>query len=37
MTILAASEAIATLIDLAEQGHINPWDVSVIEVIDRFL
>ena len=37
MTITAATEAIATLIDLAEQGNINPWDVSVIEVIDRFL
>lgn len=37
MTTLAASEAIATLIDLAERGDINPWDVSVIEVIDRFL
>lgn len=37
MTTTAASEAIATLIDLAEQGEINPWDVSVIDVIDRFL
>ena len=32
-----ASEAIATLIELAETGEINPWDVQVIEVIDRFL
>jgi segregation and condensation protein A len=32
-----ASEAIALLIDLAQQGEINPWDVQVIEVIDRFL
>ena len=37
MTTSTASDAIATLIDLAEQGEINPWDVSVIEVIDRFL
>ena len=28
---------IALLIDLAKQGEINPWDVQVIEVIDRFL
>lgn len=32
-----ASEAIALLIELAEKGEINPWDVQVIEVIDRFL
>ncbi len=32
-----ASEAIALLIDLAQKGEINPWDVQVIEVIDRFL
>ncbi|MBE9223688.1 segregation/condensation protein A [Cyanobacterium stanieri LEGE 03274] len=32
-----ASEAIATLIDLAQKGEINPWDVQVIEIIDRFL
>ncbi len=32
-----ASEAIALLIDLAEKGEIDPWDVQVIEVIDRFL
>lgn len=31
------SEAIALLIDLAERGEIDPWDVQVIEVIDRFL
>lgn len=30
-------EAIALLIDLAEQGEINPWDVQVIDVVDRFL
>jgi segregation and condensation protein A len=32
-----AQEAIAKLIDLAQQGEIDPWDVQVIEVIDRFL
>ena len=32
-----ASEAIALLIDLAQKGEIDPWDVQVIEVIDRFL
>jgi segregation and condensation protein A len=30
-------EAIAMLIDLAEQGEIDPWDVQVIDVVDRFL
>ena len=29
------SEGIAILIDLAERGEINPWDVKVIEVFDR--
>jgi segregation and condensation protein A len=28
---------IAMLIDLAQQGEINPWDVQVIDVIDRHL
>jgi segregation and condensation protein A len=32
-----ADEAIALLIELAEQGEIDPWDVQVIDVIDRFL
>ncbi len=32
-----AQEAIALLIDLAQQGEIDPWDVQVIEVIDRYL
>ena len=32
-----AQRAIALLIDLAEQGEIDPWDVQVVEVIDRFL
>ncbi|MGK7915627.1 MAG: segregation/condensation protein A [Prochloraceae cyanobacterium] len=31
-----AQEAIAYLIDQAQQGKIDPWDVQVIEVIDRF-
>jgi len=30
-------DAIALLIDLAERGEINPWDVQVIDVVDRFL
>lgn len=37
MTVSLAQNAIAMLIDLAERGEINPWDVQVIEVIDRFL
>jgi segregation and condensation protein A len=37
MTTNSAQEAIAALLDLAERGEINPWDVQVIEVIDRFL
>ena len=37
MTISLAQNAIAFLIDLAEQGEIDPWDVQVIDVIDRFL
>jgi segregation and condensation protein A len=36
MTSLAQN-AIALLIDLAERGEIDPWDVKVIDVIDRFL
>jgi len=30
-------EGIALLIELAERGEIDPWDVQVIEVIDRYL
>ena len=30
-------EGIAILINLAERGEIDPWDVQVIEVIDRYL
>lgn len=37
MTVSLAQSAIAFLIDLAEQGEIDPWDVQVIDVIDRFL
>ena len=37
MTITPAQEAIANLIDLAERGEIDPWDVPVITIIDRFL
>lgn len=37
MAFSLAQNAIALLIDLAERGEINPWDVQVIEVIDRFL
>jgi segregation and condensation protein A len=32
-----AQRAIAILIEMAEQGEIDPWDVKVIDVIDRFL
>lgn len=37
MSLSLAQNAISLLIDLAERGEINPWDVQVIEVIDRFL
>ena len=37
MTVTPAQEAIANLIDLAERGEIDPWDVPVISIIDRFL
>jgi segregation and condensation protein A len=37
MTLSLAENAIAMLIELAERGEIDPWDVQVIEVIDRFL
>jgi segregation and condensation protein A len=30
-------DAIALLINLAETGEIDPWDVQVIDVVDRFL
>lgn len=37
MTGSLAQNAIALLIDLTKQGEIDPWDVQVIEVIDRYL
>lgn len=37
MTTNTAQIAIASLIDSAEKGEIDPWDVPVIEIIDRFL
>ena len=37
MTTNTAQIAIANLIDSAEKGEIDPWDVPVIEVLDRFL
>lgn len=37
MTTTPAQEAIANLINLAERGEIDPWDVPVISIIDRFL
>jgi segregation and condensation protein A len=37
MALSLAEDAIALLISMAEQGEIDPWDVKVIEVIDRFL
>jgi segregation and condensation protein A len=32
-----ADDAIALLIDLAQRGELDPWDVNVVEVFDRFL
>jgi segregation and condensation protein A len=37
MTQSLARDAVAFLIDLAEKGEVDPWDVKVIDVIDRFL
>jgi segregation and condensation protein A len=37
MSISLAQDAIALLIELAEKGEIDPWDVRVIEVVDRYL
>ena len=37
MSVSLAQDAIALLIDLANRGKINPWDVQVIDVIDRYL
>jgi segregation and condensation protein A len=37
MTQNFARDAIAVLLDLAQQGEIDPWDVNVVEAIDRYL
>ncbi len=37
MAIISAQIAIANLIDSAQKGEIDPWNVPVIEVIDRVL
>lgn len=37
MNSTPAQIAIAKLIELAETGEIDPWDVQVIEILDRFL
>ncbi len=37
MAVIPAQEAISDLINLAERGEIDPWDVPVIEMIDRLL
>ncbi len=37
MSSSLAETAIAFLLDLAERGEMDPWNVKVIEVIDRFL
>jgi segregation and condensation protein A len=37
LTESVTKEAIALLIDLAERGEIDPWDVQVIDIVDRFL
>jgi segregation and condensation protein A len=37
ITESVTKEAIAMLIDLAQSGEIDPWDVQVIDVVDRFL
>ena len=37
MAVSLAEEAIDLLLELAERGEIDPWDVQVIDVIDRFL
>lgn len=37
MSVSLAQDAIALLIELAEKGEIDPWNVRVIEVVDRYL
>ena len=36
MAVLALRETITSLINLAEQGQIDPWDVRVLDVLDRY-
>ena len=36
MAVPALRETITSLISLAEQGQIDPWDVRVLEVLDRY-
>ncbi|MEM9245380.1 MAG: segregation/condensation protein A, partial [Cyanobacteria bacterium P01_F01_bin.153] len=35
MAASTLQETITSLIDLAEQGQIDPWDVRVLDVLDR--
>ncbi|MGC9504314.1 segregation/condensation protein A [Baaleninema sp.] len=37
LTVSIAQDAIELLLDLAERGEIDPWDVRVVDVIDRHL
>jgi segregation and condensation protein A len=37
MAVSFAQSAIAVLIDLAQRGELDPWDVQVLEVFDRCL
>jgi len=37
LTLNLAQEAIAVLLDLAQRGEIDPWDVDAIAAIDRYL
>ncbi|MEM9770409.1 MAG: segregation/condensation protein A [Cyanobacteria bacterium P01_D01_bin.73] len=36
MAASTLQETITSLIDLAEQGQIDPWDVRVLDVLDRY-
>ena len=36
MAVPALRETITSLINLAEQGQIDPWDVRVLDVLDRY-
>lgn len=37
MSLSFAQNAISMLIDMAQRGEIDPWDVQVVDVFDRFL